>query len=201
MQFKNVFLGRRSIRKYKDKEVPLSLIQEIIDLARFTPSSGNLQNWKMVVVTNSKTKKEIADACLQQTWMEEAPVLIVVCNEYDDVKKHYGKLGKMYSIQNCSNLAFALTLIAYDKGLGSCWVGGFETEALHRILGIPGNMDPEVIISLGYSEETKKPALRENSQYITYFESWGNKIARFPSSLDKLKKLTNIKKHIKKLKK
>tara|TARA_Y100000310_G_C20618832_1_gene782138 strand:+ start:839 stop:1444 length:606 start_codon:yes stop_codon:yes gene_type:complete len=201
MQFKNVFLGRRSIRRYKDKEVPLSVIQEIIDLARFTPSSGNLQNWKLVIVTDQKKKSNLADACLQQTWMEEAPVLIVVCNDYDDVKKHYGKLGKMYSIQNCSNIAFALTLIAQDKGLGSCWVGGFETEAVHRILGIPGNMDPEIIIAMGYSNETKKPAIREDSQYIVYFDSWGNKKTKFPSHLDKFKKLTEIKKYINKLKK
>ena len=107
MQFKNVFLGRRSIRKYKDKELPVSLVGEILDLARFSPSSGNLQNWKVVIVTDLDKRQEIADACLQQDWMVEAPVFLAICNDYKDVRKHYGKIGKMFSIQNCANFAFS----------------------------------------------------------------------------------------------
>ena len=61
MQFKKVFLGRRSIRKYKDKKIPLSVVGEILDLARFSPSAGNLQNWKFLVVTDVNKKNSIAE--------------------------------------------------------------------------------------------------------------------------------------------
>ena len=195
MQFKNVFLGRRSFRKYKKKEVPISLVGEIIDLARYAPSSGNLQSWRFVVVTDQDKRNQIAEASMQQQWMSEAPVHIVVCNDYEDVKKHYGKLGKMYSIQNCANVAFALSLIAYDQGLGSCWVGAFDNEAVQRILEIPDNMDPEVIITLGYADEVKEPSMRDDPEYMTFFNAWGNKEITFPSHLER------IKKHVDKLKK
>ncbi|MDP3918606.1 MAG: nitroreductase family protein [Nanoarchaeota archaeon] len=202
MQFKNVFLGRRSIRKYKEQEVPMSLVGEIIDLARYTPSSGNLQSWRFIVVTDTEKRNKIADACLQQFWMTSAPVYIVVCNDYDDVKKHYGKLGKMYSIQNCANVSMAITLIAYELGLGSCWVGGFDNEAIQRILNIPDNMDPEVIITLGYSNEVKKPSLRDDPNYMTFYNEWGNNFTKLPSHLDQLqKKLSSVKKKIIELKK
>ncbi len=200
MQFKNVFLGRRSIRRYKSKDLPISLVGDIIDLARYAPSSGNLQNWKVVIVTDQDKRQEIADACLQQDWMVEAPVHLVICNDYNDVKNHYGKLGKMFSIQNCANFAYAITLCATDFGVSSCWIGAFDTEAIHRILDIPDDMDPEIIIPLGYSDETKKPSLREDPNYLVYFNSWGEKFSNFPSHIDRLK-LTNIKKHINKLKK
>lgn len=199
MEFKNVYLGRRSIRKYKDKEVPLATIGEIIDLAEFAPSSGNLQNWKCIVVTDSEKRQLIADACVEQNWMLEAPVFLVICNDHNDVKNHYGKLGRMYSIQNCANFAFGIMLIAYNYNLGSCWVGAFDNEAVQRILNIPEDMDPEIIITLGYSDEIKKPSLRENPEYITYFNSWGEKYTSFPSHLQKLKE--NVKKAIKKIKK
>ena len=159
MQFKEVYLSRRSIRRYKDKEVPLETIAEIIDLASYAPSSGNIQNWRLVVITSTETKHEIMESCLNQGWMMEAPVFIVVCNDYEKVKNHYGKLGKLYSIQNCSNIAFGLTLVAKEHGLGSCWVGAFDEEAVRRILKIPDNMDPEIIITLGYAEEIKSPSL------------------------------------------
>ncbi len=201
MQFKNVFLSRRSIRKYKDKDVPLSLVGEIIDLARFTPSSGNLQNWKVVIVTDQGKRQEIADACLQQDWMVEAPVFLVICNDYKDVNKHYGKLGKMFSIQNCASFSFAITLCATEYGLGSCWVGAFDNEAIHRILNIPEEMDPEVIITLGYSDETKQPSIREDSNYLAYINKWGKKFTKFPSHIENLQSIQNLKKKLKKIKK
>ena len=196
MDFKNVYLGRRSIRKYKEKAVPIELIGEILDLASFAPSAGNLQNWKILVVTDEAKKQQIAEACLQQDWMIEAPVLIVICNDYNDVKNHYGKLGKMYSIQNCAAFAFGILLAAYNSGLASCWVGAFDNEAVQRILDIPEDQDPEIIISLGYADEIKKPSLREDLRYITYFNNWGQNFTHFPSHLEKLKQ--TIKKQIKK---
>lgn len=201
MQFKNVFLGRRSIRKYKSKEVPLSLIGEMIDLARFAPSSGNLQNWKFIVVTDLGKRQQIADACLEQGWMIDAPVHIVVCNDYNDAKTHYGKLGKLYSIQNCANVAFGIMLAAYEYGLGSCWVGAFDNEAVQRILEIPEEMDPEIIITLGYADEIKKPSLREDPNYLVYINKWNQKFTEFPSHLQRLKNLVNLKKQIQKVKK
>ena len=201
MQFRDVYLGRRSIRKYKDKEVPLSLIGEIIDLASFAPSSGNLQNWKCVVVTEQEKRQEIASACLQQEWMIEAPVFIVICNDYNDVKEHYGKLGKLYSIQNCASFAFGILLAAYEYGLGTCWVGAFDNEAVQRILNIPEEMDPEIIITLGYAEEIKKPSLREDPKFFCYFNAWNEKFVKFPSHLQRIKSMANIKKQIQTLRK
>ena len=98
MQLKDSILGRRSIRRYKDREVPLSLVGEIIELAKHAPSSGNLQNWRFVIVTDMKKREKLAEASLEQYWMVEAPIHIVVCNDYEKVKEHYGKMGRMYSI-------------------------------------------------------------------------------------------------------
>ena len=198
MEFKNVFLGRRSIRKYKDKDIPLATLGEIIDLAGFAPSSGNLQNWRCIIVTEQEKRQSIADACVEQEWMIEAPVFLVICNDYKDVKNHYGKLGQMYSIQNCANFAFGIMLAAYDYGIASCWVGAFDNGAVQRTLGIPEDMDPEIILTLGYSDEIKKPSLRENPQYMTFFNSWGQNYTKFPSHLEKLKQ--SIKKQVKKKK-
>ena len=201
MEFKNVYLGRRAIRRYKDKDVSMDLVGEIIDLAGFAPSSGNVQNWRFVVVTDKKKRQDIADACLEQNWMLEAPIFIIVCNNYKDVEAHYGKLGKMYSIQNCAAVSLGIMLAAYHQGLGSCWIGAFDNEAVQRILDIPQDMDPEIIITLGYTDEVKKPALREDPRYITFFNTWGSTSTNFPSHVEKLKSMLDIKKQIQKLKK
>jgi nitroreductase len=198
MEFDKVYLGRRSIRRYKNKNVPLNIIGDILDLAEFAPSSGNLQNWKFVVVTELEKRQAIADASLQQSWMVDAPVHIVICNDYNKVKEHYGKLGKMYSIQNCANVAFGIMLAAYDRGLGSCWVGAFDNEAVQRVLEIPEEFDPEIIITIGYADETKKPSQRGDLNEFVFINNWNIRFTDFPSHLNNLKEV--LKKHIKKIK-
>jgi nitroreductase len=44
---------RTSIRAYQDKPVPEKLIREILDVARWSPSGGNLQPWKVIVVSGA----------------------------------------------------------------------------------------------------------------------------------------------------
>lgn len=192
MDLKEAIKQRRSIRRYKNKEIPMHVLGEIIENARLAPSSGNLQNWRFVIVTDVKQKKEISEASLKQNWMTEAPVFIVICNRYEKAKKLYGKLGKMFSIQNCSIVATYLMLLAKEKGLDTCWIGAFDNEALQRILELPENIDPEIILTLGYSNEDKlNKSQRAEIKDLVYFKKWGNKISNFSKKgiKDKVKEL------------
>ncbi|MEA3378587.1 MAG: nitroreductase family protein [Nanoarchaeota archaeon] len=192
MELKDSILGRRSIRRYKTKPVPVEVLGDILDIARFAPSAGNLQNWQFVIVKDSVKKKEIASACLEQNWMMQAPVLIVICNKYEKVKKLYGKLGKMFSIQDCAIVAANIMLLAKDHSLDTCWVGAFDNEAIQRILELPDSVDPEIILALGYSNDAKHDKhKRKELKELVYFEKWGNKEADFSkkSIKDKLKSL------------
>jgi len=51
MEFENVIRGRRSIRAYTSEPVSEALIREILDEARWAPSSRNTQAWSVWVVT------------------------------------------------------------------------------------------------------------------------------------------------------
>lgn len=51
MDFKDVIMGRRSIRGYKDKSVPKELIKEVLEMAMRAPTSLNTQPWNFYVVT------------------------------------------------------------------------------------------------------------------------------------------------------
>jgi len=54
--------GRRSIRKWKKKEVPEALLQKIVELGIWAPNGGNFQGWHFVVVKNPDVINKIADA-------------------------------------------------------------------------------------------------------------------------------------------
>ena len=51
MEFKNVILGRRSIRRFKQKPINKEILLKLIEAARLAPSAGNIQPLKYLIVT------------------------------------------------------------------------------------------------------------------------------------------------------
>lgn len=65
MDLSQAVLGRRSIRKFKDRQVPEEEILDLIRLASHAPSAGNQQMWHFTVVTSERVKEEMAAAILE----------------------------------------------------------------------------------------------------------------------------------------
>lgn len=174
MDVKEAIVTRRSIRNYLvGKPVPNDIIAEILDIARFAPSSGNLQNWKVVIVSDPGKKEELSTAALKQKWITSAPVLLVVCNNLADVKRLYKDRGEfLYSIQNVAVFVQNILLVAKSFGLGTCWVGAFDPAAVRMVLKIPEDVEPDAIISLGYPAEEPETPLRKNVDQFSFFEDW-----------------------------
>ncbi len=176
MKIKEVFANRRTIRKYTHKKIPYYIVHEILEQANLAPSAGNLQNWYFVVLTDEKIKEQMMPACLNQTWMLQAPVWIIICNDQDHVQLHYPKRYKLYSVQDCAIAGSYITLASQDYGIGSAIVGAFDDKAVSRILRIPDNIQPEMIITLGYPDEKfTGPHRRDPVNIKLYFDQWGNK--------------------------
>ena len=81
MDAREAIVTRRSIREYNNKSLGISTIEEIIDAGRYAPSSGNVQTWKVIVVTDEKMRDNIAGISMKQSWISQAPVLLVVCSD------------------------------------------------------------------------------------------------------------------------
>jgi nitroreductase len=60
-----VMLRRRSIRKYKRRQVPAHLIRRLLEVARYAPSQGNCQPWKFVVVRDADMIQGMEDFCVE----------------------------------------------------------------------------------------------------------------------------------------
>ena len=166
---------RRSIRKYLDKPVPWDDIHAVVEAAMYAPSAGNLQNWKFIILLERGLKKKIAEAALQQYWIEAAPVVIVVCAEPGKAERYYGVRGeRLYTIQNCAAAIENMLLAANARGLGSCWVGAFEEDAVTRALSIPENegIRPQAILTFGYPDEKPEMPRRFTIETLLYFNKW-----------------------------
>ncbi len=175
MDIDECITGRRSCRSYSTKSVPVNVIGEILEAATYAPSSGNRQNWAFIVVMDEAKKEELCMASVKQTWMLEAPVFIVICDKKSDVVEMYPDRGELYAVQNCALATQNLMLKAHSLGLGTCWVGAFDVDAVGKIMRIPDGIVPEVIITLGYPLKYEKEAERHPVDVVTFFNEYGSK--------------------------
>lgn len=174
--------SRRAVRKFLRKDVPWEQISLILDAGRMAPTAGNLQNFKFVVVLDEDKKKAIAEACVKQFWIAEASVLIIIIGEPEKAKRFYGERGvNLYTIQNCATAAENMMLEATNLGLGSCWVGAFPEDAIRRILSVPDEYIPYVIIPVGYPDEVAPEPAKFPIENFTYFNGWRSKIRNAPA--------------------
>jgi len=171
--------NRRSIRKYFDKPVEFEKITTILDAARKAPSAGNLQTWRFIVVSDKSLITQIAGYCIEQYWIQTAPLVIVVCTVPEKQEMYYGLRGKrLYAVQDCAAAIENLMLAATELGLGSCWVGAFEEDKVRSMLEIPVDVRPQAIITIGYSDETPEARSLSPIETIVYFNRYGMRIEK-----------------------
>lgn len=159
---------RRSIRKFQKKEIPKEIIDKLIEALLWAPSAGNLQSRKFYFVFNQKIKKELTEAALGQSFIEEAPLVIVGCAD-NNIAFRYGERGKnLYSICDVSASIENMMLSANAFDLGTCWIGAFDEKRVSKILNLPENLKPIVICPVGYPGEKPEapPRVSKNEAII-----------------------------------
>ncbi|MEM2386238.1 MAG: nitroreductase family protein [Candidatus Bathyarchaeia archaeon] len=165
--------GRRSIRAFLETDVPYEMVEKLIEAARWAPSAGNIQPWEFIIVRNPETKRRLVEAALGQSFIEEAPVVIVVCADEERSARGYGIRGRtLYCIQDTAAAIQNIHLAAHALGLGTCWVGAFREEDARKILEIPEGVRPVAIIPVGYPAESPFPRSRRPLKQIIHYEKF-----------------------------
>jgi len=165
--------NRRSIREFKSDPVPETLLKEILEAAQWAPSAGNCHARDFIVVKNPEVKRRLCEAALKQSFIEEAPVDIVVCANEERSAAVYGGRGRnLYCILDAAAAVQNMLLAAHALGLGACWVGAYSDEEVARTLHLPEWVRPIAIIPIGYPDEKPEPPERIEAHAITYRERY-----------------------------
>jgi nitroreductase len=164
---------RRSVRAYTSEEVSEEDVERLIEAARWAPSAGNIQPWEFVIVRNAEKKRRLSDAALHQTFIEEAPVVIVVCADVARSSWGYGSRGtNLYCLQDTAAATENMVLAAQALGLATCWVGAFHEDEVAKAINTPTNVRPVAIVPVGHPAEKpgapRKRPMREIVHYETF---------------------------------
>ncbi|ODN30472.1 nitroreductase family protein [Fervidobacterium thailandense] len=172
MEFRDVILKRRSIRKFKSVQVEKETLSEIVKYALLAPSGRNSRPVELVLVTNRELISKIKDTRPGAfAFLETAPVCIVVAANSDSSTWQ----------EDASIVATYIQLLAVDYGLGSCWGHAYNRShegravdlEIKKLVGIPENYNVLCVIGLGYPDEVKEPhKLTEVEERKIHWERW-----------------------------
>lgn len=159
---------RRSIRKYADRPVPPEVLDEIMHAARLAPSARNLQEWKFVVVRDQALRHQLGESS-GYPFIAWAPVIIAGVSLAPD------------RVMSCEVPAYAvdlaiamtnITLAAVEKGLGTCWIGGFSQQKVRDVLRVPDDCKVVELMPLGYPAEEPNSRPRKSLDEVLCFDTW-----------------------------
>jgi nitroreductase len=168
---------RRTVEQFLTKPVSWDKISKILDAARHAPSSGNIQNWKFVVVQDSDKKHTLAQHCHEQYEITAASTLVIVCAEPEKAERYYGLRGsKLYSIQNCAAAIQNMLIEAQSLGLATRWIGAFDEDEVKGAFNIPPEVRPQAVIAIGHSKVIPKKPSKYPLESLVYLDRWRNKI-------------------------
>jgi nitroreductase len=165
--------SRRSIRRYRPDPVPEEALQQVLDAGRWAPSASNRQPWSFVVVRDPAIRQQVAQhaAFFFIRWAQvgEAPVVIALCG---DVRN---PAYRTFLHEDLGLAGAQMMLQAKALGLGTCWVGGLDRQAIAAILRLPPDVELVGLITLGYpAEDPPAPARKPLAQFVHY-DVYGNR--------------------------
>jgi nitroreductase len=166
--------GRRSIRKYQDKEIPDAVLRQILESVRWSPSWANTQCWEIIVVRDAVTKEKLQDCCGPKNparkAMIQAPLIICICGKLRLSGFYKDRADTKFGDWFMFDLGLAtqnLCLTAHSHGLGTVIVGAFDHNKAKEILGVGPDFELVVLLPLGYpAKEASAPKRREIDEFL-----------------------------------
>ncbi len=188
---------RFSVRQFRDQPIPDNVLQDILEAGRLSPSGGNEQPWAFGVITDRTLIAQAAEIAHHQTWIAQAPLLIVLCTMGIDESRG----GRDIQLQRFPEHAQAISemdqdlywalnqeehqtkiagthmaMAALEHGVGSCWVSRFEVKRMAELLCLPQGVMPSEILVLGYPKQKRAPIQKKSLDEVVFYNTFRRRL-------------------------
>lgn len=179
MEFRDVVMRRRAVRRFEEGGVGRATIDEIARLAQRTPSAGFSQGQRLVVVVDRDLRRAVARAAGEDEyddfgpWISECAAQFIPCVSADIYHRRYQEADKVqddgseidwpvpYWYVDVGATMMVVMLAAVDAGLASGFAGAFDPDAIRLLLGIPGEFVPIGVMPVGRPlPDVRSPSLK-----------------------------------------
>ncbi len=174
MKFNELAKARVSIRSYTKRIVSKKMLGEVLEAGRLAPTACNYQPFQFVVVQEKENLAALAEG-YPAPWFAEAPVVIAICTQPSKAWKRDKHDSKNFADIDATIAADHMTLAAAELGLGTCWIGAFDPKIVRKALGVPRNIEPVILLTLGHPNENGRPKTRKPLTELVRYETWAKK--------------------------
>jgi len=186
METRSAIINRRAVKHYDSSHsIPDEEVAELVELARQAPTAFNIQNIRLVRVSDKSTRKKIREAAWDQAQVTDASLLFVVCADLKAwnrkperywenapkevqstlvpmIRKYYDgreQVQRDEAMRSAGIYAQTLMLAATAMGYQSCPMDGFDFEKVGSIIKLPSDhcVCLIVVIGKGIQEAWPKP--------------------------------------------
>lgn len=175
----DIIKGRRSIRKYQDKEIPEDMLNQILESVQWAPSWANTQCWEVIVVKDPDVKETLAEVLPKTNPARKhftgAPVVLVLCGKLGSAGYYKDQVTTKFGDWFMFDLGLAaqnLCLTAHNLGLGTVITGLFDHTRAGEIMGVPEGYELVSLIPLGYPAHDSKPPKRRDISEFTHYNKF-----------------------------
>lgn len=178
MEFADLVMKRRTVRRFEDAPVDRAVLEKIARLGQRTPSAGFSQGQRVVIVTDPEQRRRVAETCGEAgyaeagfgNWISECAAQFIPCVSEEIYHRRYQEPDKMdegddeiewptpYWWVDIGKTAMVLMLAAHDAGLAAGFAGPQDVPALKAVLGLPDEFHPIGVIPVGRPLPDKRSA-------------------------------------------
>lgn len=163
MDFFDVIQKRQSVRKWQARPVEKEKLNCILEAINRAPSAGNFQAYEVYVIESPERRKQIADACWDQGFIANAPVLLAFCSH--PARCQYGP--EPYPLEDTSIACTFAMLAVTALDLGAVWIGAFDPKKIAAVMNVPEGQIPVALLPIGYPDEVPdRTSRRELSELV-----------------------------------
>jgi nitroreductase len=194
MDFVDVVMKRRAVRRFEEGGVDREVIERIARLAQRTPSAGFSQGQRLLVVVDPERRREVARICGEAEyepvfgpWISECAAQFIPCVSEAIYHRRYQEPDKIqadgteidwpipYWWVDIGATMQNVMLAAVNEGLGCGFVGTDAAgwEGLRERLGIPVEFAPIGVMPVGRPRpDVRSPSLRRGWVPFETFARW-----------------------------
>jgi len=156
MDIKTLIHSRYSVRSFLPDPIAEDVLSQILEAGRWAPSTQNRQPWRFIVLTDSVKIKDLSVNCgligLSNFFIRSAPCVIIACA---DSSKGIRINSQDYYLVDTAIAFQQMMLLAWDYGIGSCWMAAFSEAKMRKWLNLPSSWRIVALSPFGYPAPQK----------------------------------------------
>jgi nitroreductase len=165
MNYVERMLTRRSIRKYKKEPISDSVLNNILEAGRRSPSAVNSQPWHFVVVRDQEAKAACSFGGYNRFAGEADFIVVGLYKPSEVIMEKLALMDVTIALQN-------MVSAAWLQGVGSCWMGAWNDAELRERLDLPADSRIVGLVTFGIPDEAPAQRPKKPLDEIVHFGRW-----------------------------